>query len=470
MILVALATACATTSPTPAATSAGESAESQSIEAALPGIAAAHRRDEGAKAAAQYAKRTDRAGRLLFAWAQSDRQIAWKKLHALDDPDHPFAWADVGMAAIYLEWKTLDQASAALGRALARDPSIAEADVLRARLDLAYGQSEAARVDAQKALALRPEDPFALDVLAEAARAGGELTAARGFYDRARKAWPEDFAAVRGLADLDRAEGKTAAVLEDLDALHRLAPADTALWLESGRLRAKSGDLAGAARDFEEAAKGGAHDPDVLALLARTYRAAGKTADEKRVLEELVAAKPDAASWKRLGDLDEAAGDDKGAMHDDVQAARLAPKDVEVRLAIAKLQAKAGALSDAIESYREVAGERPDARAELSALEARAHLSGKPFSGSVVQINDALRNALFALYKQLLKEKPALAGRLRLRVVVKKDGRVEQEELLDDSIGDGVLAANLYWNAHDAKFPKADAKYVFNFDLAPPRR
>ncbi len=458
--------ACATGEPAPAPPS-GESMESQAIESALPGIAAAQRKGRAREATESYADRSDRAGKLLSAWATPDLQTSWDRLRAQVDPFHPFAWPELGMARIYLAWNTPDQAQQALARAMGIDPNIAEAYVLKAQLELSQGQVADARADDQKALALRPDDPFAFDGLAKAALAQHDSAAARSFFDQARRAWPEDFTAIRGLADLDEAAADVVRALDELDALHKLAPQETALWLESGRLRQKAGDLAGAAHDFEAALERGAHDPDLLALLARTYRSQHRDADERRVLYELVDEKPDAPSWHRLADLDLAAGDDSRALHDYRQAVRADAADVDARLAIARLEAKRGDIDGAITTFREAVAERPAARPELSALEAQIHLAPKPLSGGLMKINAELGAQLNKLYRQLLVSKPALGGLLRLRVIVRKDGQVDQEEFVEDTVGDPILAANLFWNAHDAHFPPADAKYVFKFELKP---
>ncbi|HUB09905.1 MAG TPA: tetratricopeptide repeat protein, partial [Myxococcales bacterium] len=407
-------------------------------------------------------------GRTLAAWADPDLQSSWNRFHALSTFDRRAVWTEIGEARVYLLWKTLDQAKAALDRAAALHTDVAELHVLRGEWLRLSGQPDAAAAEQRRALALRPADPFALDELGTLAAARGDRAEARRCFGEARAAWPDDFTAWQGLLELDAAAGDGQAQLADLDALHRLAPQDLSLWLRSGKLREQQGDSAGAARDYQAALERGSEDPEVLRALARSYRQQGRDADERKVLGELVAQKENGDDLRRLAELELKAGDAKAAAHEYQRAVALNAKDLEAQLALARLQAAAGALREAIGGYRAVIAGKPEAKPELEALEAQAQLAKRPLAGSLLKINSALGAELDKLYRALLEKKPQLAGQLRLRVVVRADGTVEQEELLDDSVGDPRLAANLYWNAHDAHFPHADGKYVFKFDLKPP--
>ncbi|MHB8417304.1 MAG: tetratricopeptide repeat protein [Myxococcales bacterium] len=451
----------------PAEVGAREAPEDAAVEAELPSVEAAARRGQALEALARFSARTDEAGRTLAAWADPDLQSSWNRFRALSSFDGHSVWTDIGEAHVYLLWKTMDQAQGALDRALALRPAVAELHVLRGRWLRLLGKLDEAAAEQQQALELRPAFPFALDELGLVASARRDGSEARRRFEAARAAWPDDFTAWRGLSELDGASGDVEAELRDLDQLHRLAPQDVSLWLQSGRLREKRGDAAGAARDYQAALERGARDLDLLRALARSYRLQGRDDDERKVLTEMLSQKEDGESLRRLADLEAKAGDAKAAARDYQRAVALNGKDGEARLALARLQVASGQLSDAIGSLRAVVAAKPDVAPELQALQEQVGLSKRPIGGSVVAINAALQKELVGLYRSLLGKKPSLAGRLRLRVVVKADGSVESEELLDDSVGDPELAANLYWNAHDAHFPRADAKYVFKYDLQP---
>ncbi len=459
-----LAAGCAT-APAAPTVPVREASDDLAIESELPAIEAAARRGEGKEALERFVARTDEAGKVLAAWANPDLQTSWNKFHALSTFNSSDVWSDIGIAHVYLEWKTFDQAAGALERALGRSPRIAEAHVLEGQLLRLQRRPVDAAVEEQKALDLNPGDPFALNELGLDAQGRGSAAEARQRFEEARKAWPDDYVATRALADLDVADPK--AELADLDELHRLAPLDVAVWLESGRLRAKGGDLPGAAHDFEEALKRGAHDPDVLKLLAKTYREQGRVDDERRVLADWVGQKADPEALRRLAGLELKGGDATAALRDYKQAVAADPKDSDSQLALARLAVTNSTLTAAIGAFRAVVGAKPEAKAELDGLEAVAQLAKNPIQGSVVKINSQLGAQLNKLYRKLLEDKPALGGAMRLRVVVKADGSVAQEEFLEDTVGDPTLAANLFWNAHDAHYPAGDKGYVFKFDLKP---
>jgi hypothetical protein len=153
------------------------------------------------------------------------------------------------------------------------------------------------------------------------------------------------------------------------------------------------------------------------------------------------------------------------ALADLRKANSLDPLDLDIQEKLAALTAKSGDLSGAIGLYRALAAKKPALKPELAALEKRAGLSGKPLRGTVNQINQGLSSDLTALFHQLLKQTPGLQGGLKIRVIVGSDGRAQSEELLENSVRSPELAANLRWNAHDARYPPTAARYVFKFAL-----
>ncbi|MHB1845177.1 MAG: tetratricopeptide repeat protein [Deltaproteobacteria bacterium] len=463
LLPLSLAVACAAAKPPPPA-APRESALTVQVEDALPRVAAAARRGMAREALGSL---TGRPAELLSAWAMPVGQDAWNRFHELEGLEGPDAWAELGMARVYLGWKTLDQAALALGRAEKADPTIAELHVLRAELERRQADFAAAKKSDEAALALHPAYPFALDGLAADAKGSGDGAEAVRRWNEALQAWPDDYDAELGLADAAEASGDAKAALAALDRLHALAPDDMSLWLRSGRLRQKAGDLASAAKDYEAALQRGADDPELLRLLAKSYQGAGRTADERRVLTQLVAQAPDARSLSRLAELELAAGEREKALSDYEKAVAKDPKDVDAQLALARLWAAGSAYTQAIGAFRALALARPETRAELSALEAAVALSPKPLSGGLGRINAALGAQLDRLYRTLLAKQPKLGGTLRLRVQVNAQGHAFSDELVEDTVHEPALAANLTWDARDAHYPPTAASYVFKFELRP---
>ncbi len=141
------------------------------IEAALPEIEAARLANHLPHLHPRYLDRTDRAGQVLSAWTLADDQEVFNALHAMSNLDHYEVWSDIGSAAVYLRWKTYDQAVAALARARGHDARIAEAAVLQGDLARLGGDAAAAEKVYRDALGLRPNDSFAFDGLGLLAQA-----------------------------------------------------------------------------------------------------------------------------------------------------------------------------------------------------------------------------------------------------------------------------------------------------------
>jgi Flp pilus assembly protein TadD len=303
-----------------------------------------------------------------------------------------------------------------------------------------------------------------LDGLGLLAQAAGKWDEAARSFGQAKAIYANDPVADRGLAEARVAGGDQSGALAALDDLHRLLPNDTDAWVESGKLRLKSHDAAAAA-DFQQARKLGSSDPELLRLLIETYRSQGRIDDERSLLDDLVSqGVADARHYARRAELREAT-DLPSALADLRKANSLDPLDLDIQEKLAALTAKSGDLSGAIGLYRALAAKKPALKPELAALEKRAGLSGKPLRGTVNQINQGLSSDLTALFHQLLKQTPGLQGGLKIRVIVGSDGRAQSEELLENSVRSPELAANLRWNAHDARYPPTAARYVFKFAL-----
>jgi tetratricopeptide (TPR) repeat protein len=463
---LSLALATATVASAPARADLAERPADQWIEVLLPPIEARLRLRQSAEAMAIYATRVDREGRLLWAWSNSDDQAALEAFQALVAQDPPLPWAYAGMARVYLHWKIWDQADAALARAINLNPAVAEFWVLKGDLERLREREGHAEEAYRRALRLRPT-PFAddgLGLLAMDARHPGE---ARSCFIAARALWADDYVAARGLADVALATRDWRGALNELERLHQLAPQNLSAWHESIEVRKKLADSTGIVADAEAAVRLGDHDPVLLGLLLASYQQAARTNDELRVLKELdVSGAADAKSYRLMGDLEAAAGRQAEALDAYQKAIVLAPKDAEVLQAHAHLLARRGMLVEAIDDCRQLQALNQRLDDELSTVSKSAALAPKPISGrNIAAINSALGAELHRLYRNLLRDKPALAGTMRLQVSVAADGRATGSEYRENTVGSPELAANLYWNARDARYPRAAARYVFSYEL-----
>jgi tetratricopeptide (TPR) repeat protein len=444
-----------------------ESPADKAIEALLPSIEAALRRGQSRESMAVYATRVDWEGRLLWAWSNVEEQTAWEAFHALAIQDPPLPWGYAGMARVYLHWKIWDQAEAIVARALSLNPSVAEFWVLKGDLArLRGGQTTAAETAYRQAVQLYAT-PFAEDGLGLLALSAQRPDEARTHFLAARALWPDDSVAARGLADLLLAAQDWRGALIELERMHQLAPQDLPLRLESIEVRRKIGDTSGVVTDAEAAVHLGAHDPELLKLLLSGYQGTGRTEDELRLLRELdMSGATDAKGYRRLGDLEAAGGREAEAIEDYQKVLILSPKDVEVLRLQAHLLVRRGKLVEAIDNCRQLQALHEDPGDELNAAVKSAALAPKPVGGrNIAAINTALGAELHRLYLVLLTGKPSLAGTLRLQVSTGADGRATAAEYKENTVGSPELAANLYWNARDARYPAGAARYVFSFSL-----
>jgi tetratricopeptide (TPR) repeat protein len=137
------------------------------------------------------------------------------------------------------------------------------------------------------ALIVEPNKASMLQELAELLESTGELERARALYRGLAEGSRDPASAWFGLARVEAALGH-----------HDKAASLYRQWLEThpndGWLRAKlaaelesSGDLGGAAEQWEQAADWSAHPPTALARAAQLYQKAGKVSEAARVVQRL---------------------------------------------------------------------------------------------------------------------------------------------------------------------------------------
>ena len=320
-----------------------------------------------------------------------------------------------------------------------------------------------------EALALRPTDPLAFDGLGLLAQAAGKWDEAARDFGQAKAGYANDPVADRGLATARVALGDAVGGLAALEDLHRIVPNDADAWVESGKLRVKRGDPNGAAADFQQARRlgGTCSDPDLLRLLIESYRSQGRTDDERSLLDDLQVSQgvADARHYARRA---RAARSQLTCRPPSLICARptasirwISRSRRSSRCSLPRAESPAGAIG----LYRGLAAKKPALKPELAGLEKRAGLTDKPLRGTVNQINQGLSRAISRPSFTSCSSRPGLHGDLKIRVIVGSDGRAESEELLVNSVRSPELAANLRWNAHDARYPPTAAHYVFKFAL-----
>src|SRR6266545_969875 len=196
------------------------------------------------RSAAADAKPLDPTARFLAVYSQPRGEDRWGGFKQLAGEFSDSALGQVGMAGVYVEWRTLDQADRAIAAALetepdnwlavlyraqafekrerlefaaadyrtvlGADPQNAEAHLGLARLArLARKQGDAgrARAEAEAALAGAPDHVGALSLLAELALEAGDQEGAAARWAQAVEASPRDRAARLTLAKLYRSAG-----------------------------------------------------------------------------------------------------------------------------------------------------------------------------------------------------------------------------------------------------------------------
>jgi tetratricopeptide (TPR) repeat protein len=441
------------------------------VSRAMTAIDAAERRGQiGAerqeRTAAAEARPNDVAARFLALYASPRTEDAWNGFHDLAKEFGSSALGHVGMARVYLDWNTLDQADAEFAKALVAEPK--SWIVLRVRGEAQERRQRfpEARADYQAVLAADPQCPEARVGLARILRQSGDAAGARREAEAALAAAPSDPPALALLSDLALEAGDKKGAAELLARAVESSPRDRERRVTLAKLLADRGE-ARAALEQWQAALAQREDAETLHAVAEQAHLANDRRAERRALERLNQLEPGVAgSWRRLAELDEAAGDADGAEAAWRQVIAREPQDAPAHAALARLLVQRGDVAAAVAEYRAAGGA---AAAERATLEKQ--LSIEPVSRKKIDdLQRVVKGLIDRTYRSRLEQSPGLAGTLTLRVAVDAAGAASSVDTVEDSVHDEQVRACAYWNLRDATYPQnKPGRYSFTFKLRPGR-
>ncbi len=403
----------------------------------------------------------DPVARFLAIYAQPRGEDRWNAFNQLakDFPDS--ALGQVGMAGVYLEWRTLDQAERAVARALEVEPDNWIAVLHRAQIFEKRERWEFAAKDYRTVLGPDPQNPEAHLGLARVARKQGDAARARSEAEAALGGAPDHVGALSILADLALEAGDPAAAAARWAQVVEASPRDRAARLTLGKLYRATGNAA-ASRDQYRAALALKEDAEALAALADAAKAAKDPQTELKAIERLSALDPSAAEWRRVAEIRLAAEDWEGAEKALQRSLARDPRDPAANAGLGRVHLHRGEPKEAMEALR-AAGDA--GKEDRVALERRLNLD-RVSRPDVGQLQKAIQGLVDRTYRARVAQTPSLAGDLKVRVTVAPSGEATQVEVLEDSIHDADVRACAYWNLRDAAYPQnKPGRFTFTFSF-----
>jgi tetratricopeptide (TPR) repeat protein len=369
------------------------------------------------------------------------------------------AFGQVGMASVYVEWKTLDQADRAVAAALDQEPDEWLAVRYRAEAAERRGRLDFAAEDYRTVLSADPRNPEAHLGLARIARAKGDAEGAAREAETALREAPDLFGAhvLLALAAADRGDKRAAAAHGALAV--EAGPRDREARVTLARLLRQAGDAEGAVKHWRAALQL-KEDAEGLAALAEAAHAAHDARTELEAIERLSAVDPSSAEWRRVAEIRLGAQDWDGAEKALRRALARDPRDLAANAGLGQVCLHRGAPQEAVEALR-AAGDA--GKAELAALERRLNLE-RVSRADVSSLQRAVQALVDRTYRARRSGAPSLSGVLKVRVTVGPSGAASLVEVLEDSVHDPDVRACAYWNLRDAGYPQnKPGRYSFTF-------
>ncbi len=415
------------------------------------------------------AKPTECMPRVYVAWLTLPTDDSWNQLKALAPIFVENPWVHYGMGRVYVKWKMADQARNELNQVLKRDPKFYPA--LTSLGDLAAQRDEASEAEAfyRQALAIASDDPLALTGLGQLLLKQGKKDQAMELLKTSTRAYPEQPGALAALVPL-LVDAKDPAAIEAAQAVCELRPKDAAARRQLGELRFAAGDLAGAAKEFERLSRLGALDAALQTRLASIYKTVGNVDEEERVEQALAAQEPTSTVHNlRLAELRLARHDLEGAEAQYLEVLARDPKNLVAQLALVKFKLEAGLEFEAVERLRAAKALDPtnaEIGTQLETLENSFKLGNHQLKGNVNGINWAVIATLDKLYTERKAARPALAGKIKIRVHISDEGRATAVDVLEDTVKDPVLVGHVYFRFRDAEYyERKKVEPVVEFEL-----
>src|SRR6266508_2445699 len=437
------------------------------VSRALVAIDAAERRgdeilvERQRRTAAADAKPLDPTARFLAVYSQPRGEDRWGGFKQLASEFSDSALGQVGMASVYVEWRTFDQADKAIAAALGREPDNWLAVLYRAATAEKRERLEYAAEDYRTVLSADPANPEAHLGLARIARKHGENDRAKQEAEAALAGTPGHVGALSLLASLAVEGGDAEAAAARWAQVVEASPRDRQARLTLAKLYRSDG-RPGPARDQLKAALALKEDAEVLGLLADAAKAANDLRTEIEAVERLSALDPSAVEWRRIGEMRLATEDWAGAEKAFRRALARDARDPVANAGLGKIHLRRGEAQEAVEVLR-IAGDA--GKTELVALERRLNLD-RVSRPDVGQLQKAVQALVDRTYRTRAAEAQSLAGDLKVRVTVNPAGEATLVELLEDTIHDADVRACAYWNLRDAAYPKAKpGRFTFAFSF-----
>lgn len=412
---------------------------------------------------------SDPLPRILLAFCTFPSDDSWNQFKAVAQlyPDNP--WAHLGMGLVYLSWKMRDQAKSSFETALKLDPAFYPA--LVGLGDLAAQGSDSIGAEARYRQALKiADDAQARAGLAAALFAQGKDSEGKKELTASYALWKEQPGVVQELFAAAKAENDLPRAVEYAEQLAALKARDRAARRQLADLRFELGQKDAAAVEYERLLRLGNPEQEIVERLAALYRELGNGEREEAVLHQLAGLeKANPAPPLRLAELARARGNAEAEEGQLLEAIARDEKCAPAHLALARLKQDKGVLHEAMLSLRAASAvegpEQAAAKEQLAALEKSLKLPPKPAKGTPDAIHYKVSGSLNALYLERRAQKPQLGGELKVRVKVDDKGVVQAVDVLEDTVGDPLLLAHVYFSLRGAEFPRSRREPVFSFEL-----
>jgi tetratricopeptide (TPR) repeat protein len=194
-----------------------------------------------------------------------------------------------------------------------------------------------------------------------------------------------------------------------------------------------------------------------------------------KALEESIRVLPDNADFRlKLARIYFKRGDMARSEEEYKAVAKIKGNSAEIYLGLGKIAKKKEDYKRAMENFILALKDKPDdneAKSEMNELKKRFKITETPISGkNIEQVMKNFSNYVLKSYKELLKERPKMKGKVAIKIAFDNDGNVTEVGFEKNTLNDPVMEACIFGNALMMKFPSGGRQsFIYEMEFNPAR-
>jgi|GEM_PF-1971416 len=409
-----------------------------------------------------------------YALTLKNREEGWGIFNQIVSKEPEKYYGYLGKAIIETEWKVYDKAEVNLNRAMKSAPNHFLVNLFYAKYYYTKGEYQKGIDILTKIEAKYQENPIVLNLYGLAYTGLEKYTEAERYFKRSNEIDNNQYTPHFYLGIIFEKANKSEESFNEYKKAVDIRSSSKEAMLNLASTAEKLNKIEDAAQLYEKIIEQWPNEEGVYFKLIPILEKLNAEERLANALEGSIRIIPDNADFRmKLANIYFKKGDMNRAEEEFKAVARIKGNSIEVYVGLGKIAKKKEDYKRAMENFLLALKEKPDnneAKTEMDELKKRFKISEKPITGrSLEQVLNNFSKYVLRSYKELLKERPKMKGKVALGIAFDNNGNVTEITFEKNTVNDPVLEACIYGNALGMKMPagnKGRVGYEMEFNPA----